>query len=100
MRHSKIALLCILVFFVNGYYSFSQNTFNNKFERIVFGCYSRDIKDFEDFVKRAKKSGATHINLSNEDLPFSKWEYDHENDPYPSWVITNMGLLKIATPQA
>jgi len=100
MRHSKIALLCILVFFVNGYYSFSQNTFNNKFERIVFGCYTRDIKDFEDFVKRAKKSGATHINLSNEDLPFSKWEYDVENDPYPSWVITNMGLLKIATPRA
>ncbi len=99
MRHSKIAVLCMFLLFVNGYYSFSQNTFNNKFKKIVFGCYTKDIKDFEDFVKRAKKSGATHINLSNENLPFSKWEYDVENNPYPVWVITNMGLLKITTPQ-
>lgn len=88
------------MFFFFGSPSFSQNIFNSKFDKIVFGCYAKDIKDFEEFVKWAKKSGATHINLSNEDLPFSKWEYDVENDPYPSWVITNMGLLKIATPVA
>ncbi len=80
--------------------AFSQPTFNNKFEKIVFGCYAKDINEFEDFVKRARASGATHINLSNEDLPFAKWEYDTEGDPYPSWVFTNMGLLKIATPAA
>jgi hypothetical protein len=77
---------------------FSQTTLNAKFEKIIFGCYASNIKDFEDFVIRAKQSGATHINLSNEDLPFARWEYDTENDPYPSWVFTNMGLLKIATP--
>lgn len=80
--------------------TFSQPTFNSKFEKIVFGCYARDINDFEDFVRRAKASGATHINLSNEDLPFAKWEYDTEGDPYPSWVFTNIGLLKIAIPSA
>jgi hypothetical protein len=89
-----------MLLFGNGYNSFSQASFNSKFEKIVFGCYAKDINDFEDFATRAKKSGATHINLSNEDLPFSKWEYDVENDPYPSWVITNIGLLKIATPDA
>jgi len=57
-------------------------------------------KNLRNFPKRAKQSGATHINLSNEDLPFAKWEYDTEDDPYPSWVFTNMGLLKIATPAA
>lgn len=99
MRYLKIAVLCMFVLLVDGDYSYSQNTFNNKFEKIVFGCYTGDIKDFEDFAKLAKKSGATHINLSNEDLPFSRWQYDVENDPYPAWVITNIGLLKIATPQ-
>jgi hypothetical protein len=91
-----VSWIFLLFLFVDN--SFSQNSFNNKFEKIVFGCYTKDMKDFEVFVKRAKQSGATHINLSNEDLPFAKWEYDVENDPYPSWVFTNMGLLKIATP--
>jgi hypothetical protein len=92
-----VSWIFLLFLFVDN--SFSQNFFNNKFEKIVFGCYTKDINDFEVFVKRAKQSGATHINLSNEDLPFAKWEFDVENDPYPSWVFTNMGLLKIATPE-
>jgi len=96
-----IIKVLIIASFVPGFAfnCFSQNNFNSKFEKRIFGCYARDIKDFEDFVIRAKKSGATHINLSNEDLPFSKWEYDTPGDPYPAWVITNMGLLKIATPE-
>lgn len=96
----KSAIFCLLLFFANLTNISSQNSFNSKFEKIIFGCYARDIKEFEDFAKRAKQSGATHINLSNEDLPFSSWEYDVPDDPYPSWVITNMGLLKIATPEA
>ena len=95
----RFAILLIIAPFVTST-AFSQPTFNRKFEKIVFGCYAKDINDFEDFVKRARASGATHINLSNEDLPFAKWEYDTEGDPYPSWVFTNMGLLKIATPAA
>jgi hypothetical protein len=79
---------------------FAQNSFNRKFQKIVFGCYTSDLKEFETFVKRAKASGATHINLSNEDLPWARWEYDTEGDPYPSWVCSNLGLLKIATPKA
>lgn len=93
-------LICLLLAFAARTNSSAQNSFNTKFEKIIFGCYASDIKDFERFVMRAKESGATHINLSNEDLPFAKWEYDVENDPYPSWVFTNMGLLKIATPAA
>lgn len=96
----KSGLICFLLVFATRSNGLAQNSFNTKFEKIVFGCYTNDIKDFEDFAIRAKKSGATYINLSNEDLPFSKWEYDTENDPYPAWVITNMGLLKIATPAA
>jgi hypothetical protein len=72
---------------------------NNKFTKVVFGCYTTDLDDFEDFVKRAKQSGATHINLTNEDLPHATWQYDTPGDPYPAWVITNIGILKIATPE-
>ena len=96
----KSLLICSLLFISIRTNSSGQKVFNSKFEKIIFGCYATDIKDFERFVIRAKESGATHINLSNEDLPFAKWEYDVENDPYPSWVFTNMGLLKIATPTA
>lgn len=99
MKRAKATILLLSVFFLIAQFSFSQNNLNSKFEKIVFGCYTSNIKEFEDFVIRAKKSGATHINLSNEDLPFAKWEYDVEGDPYPSWVFTNMGLLKIATPE-
>jgi hypothetical protein len=99
MKHIRTSAFCVLLLLVFVSNSFSQTTLNDKFEKIVFGSYTRNIKDFEDFVQRAKKSGATHINLTNEDLPIAKWEYDVENDPYPSWVITNMGLLKIATPE-
>jgi len=81
-------------------FSFAQKALDQRFEKIVFGCYTEDIRDFEEFAIRAKVSGATHINLSNEDLPWARWEYDTENDPYPSWVCSNMGLLKVATPQA
>ena len=83
----------LFILFIFGNSAFSQNSLNSKFDKIVFGCYTKDLNDFENFVKRAKQSGATHINLSNEDLPFSRWEYDVKEDPYPSWVITNMGLL-------
>ena len=96
---SKSVLICLSLIFATRNNASAQNSFNSKFEKIVFGCYAKDIKEFEDFAKRAKQSGATHINLSNEDLPFSRWEYDVPDDPYPSWVITNMGLLKIATPE-
>lgn len=98
MLIARSALYFLFLFLLYEGNAVSQSTLNNKFEKIIFGCYASDIKDFEDFAMRAKRSGATHINLSNEDLPFSRWEYDTENDPYPSWVITNMGLLKIATP--
>jgi hypothetical protein len=97
---SKSLLIYMLLVFATSIAASAQNSFNGKFEKIVFGCYARDIKEFEEFARRAKQSGATHINLSNEDLPLAKWEYDTENDPYPSWVFTNIGLLKIATPDA
>ena len=99
MISAKHTVKWLFIFFIFGNCAFSQNSLNSKFEKIVFGCYTKDMKDFEEFVKRAKESGATHINLSNEDLPSSRWEYDVKDDPYPSWVITNMGLLKIATPE-
>lgn len=95
----KRTIKWLFLFFIIRNTVFSQNSLNSKFDKIVFGCYAKDINDFENFVRRAKQSGATHINLSNEDLPFSRWEYDVKEDPYPTWVITNMGLLKIATPE-
>lgn len=89
---SSLILVTILLFLTDCYAA--------DFRKIIFGCRTENIKDFENFVIRAKQSGATHINLSNEDLPKSYWQYDTPGDPYPAWVITNIGLLKIATPEA
>ena len=94
MLLKRINLVFLLVLF------FNLPSYSTKFEKIVFGCYSENLQEFEEFVIRAKQSGATHINLTNEDLPKSYWQYDAPGDPYPAWVVTNIGLLKIATPEA
>jgi len=70
------------------------------FKKIVFGCHSDNLADFEAFARRAKQSGATHIVLTGEDLPWAMWQLDTPGDPYPAWAMSNIGLLKIATPAA
>ena len=70
------------------------------FTRIIFGCHSETLADFESFARRAKQSGATHIVLTGEDLPWASWQMDTPGDPYPAWAMSNIGLLKIATPAA
>ena len=70
------------------------------FKKIVFGCHSESLADFEAFARRAKQSGATHIVLTGEDLPWATWQLDTPGDPYPAWAMSNVGLLKIATPAA
>ncbi|MDX2185990.1 MAG: hypothetical protein SFV32_03575 [Opitutaceae bacterium] len=65
--------------------------------KLVFSGSYLDISDFEQFANRAKKSGATHIDL-NYSLPRRLWEYDTEGDPYPAWVINTPTLLKTAVP--
>jgi hypothetical protein len=70
------------------------------FKTIVFGCHSENLADFEAFARRAKQSGATHIVLTAEDLPWAAWQLDTPGDPYPAWAMSNIGLLKIATPDA
>ncbi len=70
------------------------------FTKIIFGRHSDDLADFEAFARRAKQSGATHIVLTGEDLPWAKWQLDTAGDPYPAWAMSNIGLLKIATPTA
>lgn len=68
-------------------------------EKIVFGGVYADLADFEAFAARAKQSGATHIDITSS-LPWSFWEYDRPDDPYPSWVISKIGLLKLTRPAA
>lgn len=68
-------------------------------EKIIFGSTYADLADFERFAGRAKQSGATHIDVA-QSLPWSYWEYDRPDDPYPSWVISKCGLLKLARPEA
>jgi len=70
------------------------------FKKIIFGCHSENLADFEAFARRAKLSGATHIVLTGEDLPWATWQLDTPGDPYPAWAMSNIGLLKIATPAA
>jgi hypothetical protein len=70
------------------------------FQRIIFGWHSDNLAGFESFARRAKQSGATHIVLTGEDLPWANWQLDTPGDPYPAWAMSNIGLLKIATPMA
>lgn len=67
--------------------------------KIIAGGSFTDLADFEKFAARAKQSGVTHIRISDS-LPWSRWQYDDPDDPYPSWVISNPALLKIAIPEA
>jgi len=90
--------LCVVFFLLPFEINGHEQTIQAK--KIIFGCYSESIEEFEDFAKRAKLSGATHIILTAEDLPWARWQYDTPGDPYPSWAISNVGLLKIATPEA
>ncbi len=69
------------------------------FQKIIAGGSYTDLADFERFATRAKQSGVTHIRITDS-LPWSSWQYDDPNDPYPSWVISNPGLLKMAIPEA
>lgn len=68
-------------------------------EKIIFSGTYADLTDFEAFATRAKQSGATHIDIT-QSLPWSFWEYDRPDDPYPAWVISKLGLLKLARPEA
>lgn len=70
-----------------------------EFFKIIAGGSYTDLADFEKFATRAKQSGVTHVRITDS-LPWSRWQYDDPADPYPSWVISNPGLLKIAIPEA
>src|ERR1017187_4335156 len=50
------------------------------FKKIIFGCHSDDLAGFESFARRAKQSGATHIVLTGEDLPWAAWQLDTPGD--------------------
>ena len=63
--------------------------------KVIAGGSYTDLADFEKFATRAKQSGVTHIRITDS-LPWSTWQYDDPADPYPSWVISNPGLLNMA----
>ncbi len=73
---------------------------NSRFTSVVFGRYSESLASFQEFARQAKKSGATHIVLTAEDLPWAMWQMDTPGDPYPAWAMSNVGLLKVAPPDA
>lgn len=70
-----------------------------QYKKIVFGCYTSNHDEFEEFATRAKELGATHITITAEDVPHAYWELKPPDDPYPAWVITNPGILKILPPE-
>jgi hypothetical protein len=72
----------------------------SQFRTRIFGCHAENLAAFEAFAKRAKQSGATHIVLTAEDLPWAYWQLDTPDDPYPAWAMSNVGLLKVVPPAA
>ncbi|MBD3374565.1 hypothetical protein GF406_05955 [candidate division KSB1 bacterium] len=92
----KTAVALLLFLFVTATIGKGQTV--DQFEKIIFGCASGTEKEFQDFADQVKALGATHVTITAEDLPLAYWELKPENDPYPAWVMTNPGLLKIAPP--
>ncbi|HNY41024.1 MAG TPA: hypothetical protein PKJ41_11535 [Bryobacteraceae bacterium] len=71
-----------------------------KFKTVIFGRHSDSLASFESFARQAKQSGATHIVITAEDLPWAMWQMDTPGDPYPAWAVSNVGLLKVSIPEA
>ncbi len=69
-----------------------------QYGKIIFGCYSQDMDEFSSFARKARALGASHITITAEDLPIAYHDLVPANDPYPAWIITNPGLLKISPP--
>jgi hypothetical protein len=46
VEHIAIVILVVLL---TGFDLFSQNGLNVKFEKVIFGCYSESLTDFENF---------------------------------------------------
>ncbi len=70
-----------------------------QYTKIIFSGTTTDMADFEKFVKRAKASGATHIDITGLPIPFSFWQFDTPGDPYPAWPCMVFSLFKVATPE-
>lgn len=73
---------------------------NSRFKTVIFGRHSDSLAGFESFAKQAKQSGATHVVITAEDLPWAMWQMDTPGDPYPAWAVSNVGLLKVSIPEA
>lgn len=73
---------------------------SGRFKTVVFGRHSESLASFESFARQAKQSGATHVVLTAEDLPWAMWQMDTPGDPYPAWAMSNVGLLKVSIPEA
>lgn len=71
-----------------------------RFKTVIFGHHSDSLASFESFARKAKQSGATHIVITAEDLPWAMWQMDTPGDPYPAWAVSNVGLLKVSIPAA
>ena len=71
-----------------------------RFKTVIFGHHSDSLASFESFARKAKQSGATHIVITAEDLPWAMWQMDTPGDPYPAWAVSNVGLLKVSIPDA
>jgi hypothetical protein len=78
----------------------ASNAADGKFRTVIFGRHSDSLESFENFARRAKQSGATHIVITAEDLPWAMWQMDTPGDPYPAWAVSNVGLLKVSIPDA
>ena len=68
-----------------------------KFEKVIFGTWTEDLVEFDSFVHHAKKLGATHIDVAI-NLPLAMWQFDTPGDPYPAWMVRQVGILKICPP--
>ncbi len=97
MKLRPVPLLILIFFLVLSAQLFGK--IPAQYSKIIFSGTTTDLADFEKFVKRAKASGATHIDITGLPVPFSFWQFDTPGDPYPAWPCMVFSLFKVATPE-
>jgi hypothetical protein len=59
---------------------------------------SEDLKNFEQYVIKAKEIGSTYVDITF-NIPPALWQFDTPGDPYPAWYAYRPGLMKIFPPK-
>jgi hypothetical protein len=105
-KKTKFLIQLIFLLVVSSILTFNSQAQNLKGKKTNLSIKSaslektyvgEELKSFEAYVIKAKKIGATHVDITF-NLPPALWQFDTPGDPYPVWYAYRPGLMKIFPP--